>query len=107
VQYISYPDLPWEKSRKETPEKYESYVDLAVGEWTKVKVEVEGEKAKLYVHDQRQPSLVINDLKHGPTQAGSIGLWVGSGTEAHFRNLVITPKRPNMPGRNSPSTTSR
>jgi hypothetical protein len=90
VQYISYPDLPWEKSRKETPEKYESYVDLAVGEWTKIRIEVEGPQAKLYVHGQEQPTLVVNDLKHGPTQMGSIGLWVGSGTEAHFRNLVIT-----------------
>jgi hypothetical protein len=92
VQYISYPDLPWEKSRKETPEKYESYVDLAVGEWTKVKIEVEGEKARLYVHGQTQPTLLINDLKYRPSQAGSIGLWVGPGTEAYFRNLVITPK---------------
>jgi hypothetical protein len=92
VQYISYPDLPWEKSRKETPEKYESYVDLVVGEWTKVRIEVEGEKATLYVHGQEQPTLLVNDLKHGSTQAGSIGLWIGSGTEAHFRNLVITKK---------------
>jgi hypothetical protein len=92
VQYISYPDLPWEKSRKETPEKYESYVDLAVGEWTKVKIEVAGEQARLYVHGQPQPTLIVNDLKHGAAQTGSIGLWVGSGTEAHFRNLVITRK---------------
>ncbi|MDO1447473.1 hypothetical protein Q0590_14490 [Rhodocytophaga aerolata] len=92
VQYISYPNLPWEKSRKETPEKYESYVDLVVGEWTKVKIEVEGEKATLYVHGQAQPTLLVNDLKHGATQSGSIGLWIGSGTEAYFRNLVITKK---------------
>ncbi len=92
VQYVSYPDLPWEKSRKETPEKYESYVDLSVGEWTKVKIEVEGDKARLYVHGQEQPTLLVNDLKLGSAQAGSIGLWVGSGTDAHFRNLVITAK---------------
>jgi hypothetical protein len=34
-------NLPWEKSRIETPEKYESYIDLVVGEWTKVKIKVE------------------------------------------------------------------
>lgn len=92
VQYISYPDLPWENSRKDTPEKYEAYVDLVAGEWTKVKIEVEGEKARLYVHGQQQPTLLVNDLKHGAAQEGSIGLWIGSGTEAHFRNLVITKK---------------
>lgn len=49
VQYISYPDFPWHKLRKDFPEKYESYVDLQPGEWTKIKIEVEGNKAKLYV----------------------------------------------------------
>lgn len=91
VQYISYPDLPWEKSRKETPEKYESYVDLVVGEWTKVKIEVQGDKARLYVHGASQPSLIVNDLKHGPAQEGAIALWIGPGTDAHFTNLVVTP----------------
>ncbi|QMW00625.1 hypothetical protein H3H32_21825 [Spirosoma foliorum] len=91
VQYISYPDFPWEKSRKETPEKYESYVDLAVGEWTKVKIEIQGNKARLYVHGASQPSLIVNDLKHGPAQEGAIALWIGPGTDAHFTNLVVTP----------------
>lgn len=58
----------------------------------KSKIEVEGEKATLYVHGQGQPTLIVNDLKHGHTQAGSIGLWIGSGTEAYFRNLVISKK---------------
>lgn len=91
VQYISYPGYPWEKSRKETPEKYESYVDLVVGEWTKVKIEIQGDKARLYVHGATQPTLIVNDLKHGPMQEGAIGLWIGPGTDAHFTNLVVTP----------------
>lgn len=92
VQYISFPDYPWERSRKETPEKYESYVDLVPGEWTKVRIEVKGNTARLYVHGAQQPTLLVNDLKLGADQAGSIGLWVGSGTEAHFANLVVTPE---------------
>jgi len=90
VQYVSYPDYPWERSRKETPEKYESYVDLVAGEWTKVRIEVQGDKARLYVHGAAQPTLIINDLKHGANQEGAIGLWVGSGTDAHFTNLTVT-----------------
>ncbi|GAB4019734.1 hypothetical protein EXU85_25440 [Spirosoma sp. KCTC 42546] len=92
VQYISYPGFPWQKNRKETPEKYESYVDLVEGEWTKVRIEIQGDKAKLYVHGAAQPTLIVNDLKHGPNQEGAIGLWVGPGTDAHFRDLVVTPK---------------
>src|SRR5262252_6700556 len=89
TQYISYPDFPWPRLRKEFPEKYESYVDLAPGEWTKVKIEVRGDKARLYVHDAPQPVLVVNDLKQGQSQ-GQIALWVGSGTVAHFTNLCVS-----------------
>ena len=89
TQYISYPDFPWPRLRKEFPEKYESYVDLVPGEWTKVKIEVRGDKARLYVHDAPQPVLVVNDLKQGQSQ-GQIALWVGTGTVAHFTNLRVS-----------------
>jgi hypothetical protein len=91
VQYISYPGYPWAKLRKEFPEKYESYADLAPGEWTKVRIEVNGTKARLYVSGNAQPTLLVNDLKQTET-AGAVALWVGPGTEARFRNLVITPR---------------
>jgi len=86
TQYISYPEFPWQRMRQEFPEKYESYVDLVAGEWTKLKIEVFGNTARLYVHDAPQPVLVVNDLKHGQAQ-GQIALWVGAGTVAHFANL--------------------
>lgn len=89
AQYISYPEFPWPRLRKEFPEKYESYVDLVPGEWTKVKIEVRGDKARLYVHDAPQPVLIVNDLKLGQS-AGQIALWVGAGTVAHFANLRVT-----------------
>lgn len=91
VQYISHPDWPWFRLRKETPEKYEAYVDLVPATWTKVKIEVHSQTARLYVHDQPQPTLIVNDLKTGPTATGGVALWIDVGTEAHFRNLTITP----------------
>jgi hypothetical protein len=91
AQYISNPAWPWPRLRKETPEKYEAYVDLVPGEWTKVKIEVRGEQARLYVHDQPQPTLIINDVKTGAQGTGAIALWVGPGTIAHFRNVTVTP----------------
>lgn len=90
VQYISYPEYPWQRLRKEFPEKYESYVDLVPGEWTKVRIEVQGQKAKLYVHGHEQPVLIVQDLRLGADQKGAIGLWIGPGTEAHFANLRVT-----------------
>jgi hypothetical protein len=90
AQYISFPEFPWMRLRKETPEKYESYVDLEPDAWTKVKIEVKGETARLYVHGGAQPTLIVNDLKHGAGSRGAIGLWIGPGTEAHFTNLRVT-----------------
>src|SRR5687768_4961115 len=58
VQYISHPDWPFFRLRKEAPSKYESYVDLMPGVWTKVKIDVRGERARLYVHDHEQPTLI-------------------------------------------------
>jgi hypothetical protein len=91
VQYISHPEWPWYRLRKELPEKYESYVDLVAGAWTKVRIEVRGDKARLYVHGGDQPTLVVNDVKSGTAGKGTVALWLDSGTVAHFRNLTITP----------------
>jgi hypothetical protein len=91
TQYSSYPDFDFARSRQEAPGKYESYVDLQPGVWTKYKIEVDGRKARLYVHGAEQPCLIVNDLKLDP-QAGGVALWVGPGTEGYFSNLKITAK---------------
>jgi hypothetical protein len=91
TQYISHPDWTWSRLRKESPSKYESYVDLMPNVWTRVKIEVAGTRARLFVHAQEHPSLVVNDLKTGAQGKGGVGLWVGSGTVAHFRNLKVQP----------------
>ncbi|MDA2938397.1 hypothetical protein MYX75_09065 [Acidobacteria bacterium AH-259-A15] len=89
VQYFSYPEFPWFRLRRETPGKYETYVDLVPGEWTKVKIEVRGAKARLYVHGAEQPTLLVNDLKLGETK-GAIALWIGVGTDGYFANLRVS-----------------
>ena len=89
VQYISHPQWPWFRLRKETPAKYESYVDLVPGEWTKVRIDVRGAVGRLYVHDSTQPTLIVNDIKSGAQGKGAIALWLDAGTVAHFRNLTV------------------
>ncbi len=66
-----------------------TYVDLVPGEWTKLKVEVSGVKARLYVHGATQPALIVNDLKLGDSK-GAVALWIGLGTEAYFANLRLS-----------------
>jgi len=91
TQYSSHPDFDFARLRQEAPEKYESYVDLQPGVWTRYKIEVEGRKARLYVHGAEQPCLIVNDLKLEPREGG-VALWVGPGTEGYFSNLKITAK---------------
>jgi hypothetical protein len=88
AQYISVPGSQWDKLRSEHPGQYETYVDLMPGEWTKLRIEFNGSTAKLYVHDADQPALIVHDLKQ-PVAAGSVALWVGPGTIAHFSDLTI------------------
>lgn len=90
TQYSSYPYFDFARMRRESPEKYESYVDLQPGEWTKFRIEVDGRKARLYIQGAEQPALIVSDLKLEPREGG-VALWVGPGTEGYFSNLKITP----------------
>lgn len=98
VQYVSHPEFPWPVLRKNFPEKYESYVDLQPGAWTSMRIVVRGATARLYVHGNTQPTLVVNDVKQAPAPGG-IALWIGPGTEAFFANLRITTDAPASPPR--------
>jgi hypothetical protein len=91
TQYSSHPNFEFARSRQEAPEKYESYVDLQPGVWTRYKIEVEGPKARLYVHGAEQPCLIVNDMKLAAREGG-VALWVGPGTEGYFANLKISAK---------------
>lgn len=94
TQYALHPDFDFARLRKEAPEKYESYVDLEPGVWTKFKLVVAGVTAKLYVHGAEQPCLIVNDLKLGAAVSGDVLLWIGPGTEGYFANLKITRQSP-------------
>ena len=88
TQYASHPEFPFARLRKESPERYESYVDLVPGAWTRMRVDVAGTTARLFVHDAPEPALVVTDLKLG-VAGGSVALWIGPGTEGFFSNLRI------------------
>jgi len=41
------------------------------------------------IHDNLQPSLIVNDLKHGSNSNGALGLFVDIGTEGFFSDLKV------------------
>jgi hypothetical protein len=88
VQYQSAPDFPWSRLRNENPGVYESYADIEPGVWTKMKIEVSGVKARIYVNGAAQPCLLVNDLKLGESH-GQIALWAYGGTDGYFSNLTV------------------
>jgi len=93
TQYFSYPGYDFDRLRREAPGRYESYVDLVPGEWTRLRVEVAGATARLFVGNADQPTLIVTDLKRGANAHGTVGLFVGNGTDGHFRNLSVRPPR--------------
>jgi hypothetical protein len=91
VQYVSHPDWPWERLRKETPGVYETYADMQPGEWIHLKVVVKGTELQAFVGNATQPTMLVHDLKVGDV-SGGVALWSGPGTDAYFRNLRIAPE---------------
>lgn len=73
IQYFFFRDYKFPRLRKESPEMYESYADMGLNEWIKMKIVVKGNQAKLFLNDNKQPSLIVNDLKHGEDASGAIG----------------------------------
>jgi hypothetical protein len=93
VQYIEAPDFDWYRLRREWPSVYESHAELALETWTKVRIEVKGRSAKLYLNGSSDPSLVVDGLK-GENLRGAVGLWSFTDEEAYFSNVHITPAAP-------------
>lgn len=93
VQYSSEPDFGWEKLRRVSPSIYESHEELQTETWMKVKIEVKGRSARLYINGSEQPSLIVDGLK-GEDLRGGVALWGYQGEEAYFSNVRITNATP-------------
>lgn len=89
VQYYAYPEFKFDRLRKEYPELYETYADIALEEWITMRVEFKGKSAKLFLNEREQPAFLVNEML-STSKIGSIGLWVEVGTEGFFKDLKIT-----------------
>src|SRR5437762_1920863 len=103
VEYTSEPDFGWYKLRREWPWVYESHAELQTETWTKVKIEVKGRVAKIYLNGSEQPDLIVDGLK-GEDLRGGVALWGYQGEEAYFSNLRISNSTP-LPVKNGSDAT--
>ncbi|MGK5093588.1 hypothetical protein WDW89_16460 [Deltaproteobacteria bacterium TL4] len=91
LQYISEPQWPWEKLRKEKTGQFENSIKSAPDgdAWFHAKVVIEKRQVKVFVNGATEPSLLVNELSD--RTGGSVGLWCnGYGVIA---NLKIMPKK--------------
>ncbi|HEY4326879.1 MAG TPA: hypothetical protein VGN20_23030 [Mucilaginibacter sp.] len=88
VQYISEPDYPWDRLRKEHPLVYEQGIVSApmAASWFHAHIVVSETEIKVYVNHATAPSLVVKKLN--TRNDGSIGLW-NDALSGDFANLVI------------------
>lgn len=92
MQYIFSPEYSWNVLRESHPGRYEAAIEPAPdpAEWVHLRLVLDGQSLSAYVNDAEQPALVverISDRDHG-----SVGLWVGNGSEGDFADLAITHK---------------
>ena len=89
-QYFSYPGYTFEYFREFGITAYEAPVDVGLGEWFTLRAVVENQRAEFYLNGR--PVLVVENLKHGAEQRGSVGIFVDVGTEAFVSeiNLICT-----------------
>lgn len=89
-QYFSYPHYTFAYFREHNITKYEAPVDIGLDEWIDLKAVIKDEYAQFYINDSQEPILIVEDMKHGTFQHGSVGFFVDVGTEAFFKDLKIT-----------------
>jgi len=90
TQYFSYPDYSFQRLRDESAGQYESYADMGLNEWISLRIVVKDAQAKLFLNDNMQPALIVNDLKLGASGKGAVGLFVDKGTEGYFSDIKIS-----------------
>lgn len=88
VQYYAYPDYKFDKLRKEADGKYETTAPVDIDEWIKMRIEVTGSKAHMFINDAKYSTFVVDKMK-GKTTSGAISLWVDIGTIGFFKDLKI------------------
>lgn len=91
VQYISYPHYKFDTLRKIAPFRYEGSAPVALNEWIKMRIEVNGETAEMFINDAKYSTFIVDKLL-GSNKRGGIGLYVDIGTIGYFRNLKVTKR---------------
>ena len=91
VQYVSHPDNTWRRLRTEHTDVYENaLIDPPnPDEFFTARIVITKPEVLVYVGDDTEPSLVVNELTD--RTGGRIGLWMGNNSDGSFADLVLRP----------------
>jgi hypothetical protein len=93
VQYISYPHAKFDTLRKTYPPgSYEGSAPVALNEWIKMRIEVNGETAEMFINDLKYSSFIVDKML-GKHTIGGVGLYVDIGTIGYFKDLKVTKRK--------------
>jgi hypothetical protein len=93
VQYISYPHAKFDTLRKSYPPgSYEGSAPVSLKEWIKMRIEVNGETAEMFINDMKYSSFIVDKML-GKHKIGGIGLYVDIGTVGYFKDLKVTRRK--------------
>jgi len=97
VQYISHPLNTWSRLRQEHPDVYENPLPHPPNpdEFFRARIVVSKAEIRVYVGDDSEPCLVVNELTD--RTGGRLGLWMGNGSDGSFAELVIRPSGGSAP----------
>ena len=89
VQYVSHPENTWFRLRKEHTDVYENPLPHPPDpdDFFRARIVVSKPEVRVYVGDDPEPVLVVNELTD--RTGGRIGLWMGNGSDGSFAELVI------------------
>ncbi len=65
---------------------FTNHIQLPDNTWLPVKIDIQGQTAKVFVNNNQEPSLEVNDLKH-PRIPGGFGLFGPANGTAYFSNF--------------------
>ena len=91
VQYISHPEYTWSRLREEHTDVYENPLPNPPDpdQFFKARIVIEKPVIRVYVGEETEPCLVVNELTD--RTGGRIGLWMGNGSDGSFAELVLWP----------------
>ena len=91
VQYISYPHAKFDMLRNSDPGKYEGSAPVALNEWIKMRIEVNGDFAEMFINDTKYSTFVVDSML-GKNKIGWVGLYVDIGTIGYFKDLKVNKR---------------